>query len=468
MNLFSPLPETMEVRGPDYFIPAHPAPLERRPNFPSFLRNARHSLLAVWTRSDYRSSCGGTKILGRQVVLCNSPETVKYVLATRNDNFERKSPQMRRALEYLLGDGLFISDGATWKQRRPLVADIVHKNRMPQFGPVMETITGDMLERWDRLADGTRVNLLAEMATLTAEIIAKAVFGNQLTVNDARDVIEGFTDFQHRVDSINIAYFVGVDEGLPLLRGPRLARAVRRVHGVIDRVVTEHIEGRGDHNSMLDLLVRRQQRNPDSGLDKDALRNEAATIFMAGHETTAATLTWAWYCLARAPWIERAVHEELARVVGPRRPVLDDVPKLDMCRAVIEETLRLYPPVAILARQARDGDRIGTVDIKPAALALVVPWLLHRSPDLWDRPNHFLPERFLQPERPQAYSYIPFAIGPRICAGLTFGLSEAILCLAIIAQRYRVVVADDEVVDPACRLTVRPRNGLPATIQRRA
>ena len=460
-------PEVLERKGPDFFEPARPAAPPRLMPLAELVVNARRNLLTIWPESDYRSTVGTTRVLGRQVVLVNSPESVKYVMHTRHENFERKSPQMRRALEYLLGDGLFISDGETWKRRRPLVADIVHKNRVPTFGKTMEAVTAEMVARWENMPAGQPFDVLLEMAELTAEIIARTVFGNDLGSHAANEVIQGFSRYQSLIDSFNLGYFLGANEGWPVLRGPRLRNSVKRVHNVVEKVINDHLAGKGDDDSMVQLLVKRQKRNPDLGLDLSALRNEAATIFMAGHETTAATLTWAWYLLSNAPWVEEQVVAEIDRVTGGRRPTVEDVPQLEWCRAVIEETLRLYPPVPILARQAREADRIGNIDVDPAALALVVPWLLHRANDLWDKPDRFMPERFLGEQRPIPYSYIPFAIGPRICAGMNFGLTESILCLAILIQRFKIRVAEGFKVDPVCRLTLRPRGGMPVTMTAR-
>lgn len=431
------------------------------------LLQARTDFLSIWRASDYTEIVSQIRVLGRQVVLVNSPALIRDVVVKRQENYERKSPQMRRALEHLLGDGLFISDGETWRQRRALVADIVHMNRVPSFGPIMEQTASELVERWRGMPEGTTLNALHEMAGLTAEIISRAVFGNQLGEDGAASVSEGFSSYQSLIDSINLGYFIGFDDGLPILRTPSLRRSVKRIHRVIDKVVEDHLAGRGDHNSMVELLIRRQKRNPELKLDVVALRNEAATIFMAGHETTAATLTWAWYLLARAPWVERSVHAEIARVCGDRTPTIDDVPNLEWCKAVIEETLRLYPPVQILARQNRKADEIGGVDVAANSLILIVPWLLHRTESLFPEPHRFMPERFMEGRRPTPYSYIPFASGPRVCPGLHFGLTEAVLCLAIIAQRFRVRVPEDHKVEPVCRLTLRPRDGLPITLEQR-
>jgi cytochrome P450 len=461
-------PQIIEKRGKGYFEPARPAHFTGPPRaYLKMFLLARKDYLSVFRKNDYRSRNSQMRGLGRQLIVVNVPEHVKYVLATRNDNFERKSPAMRRALEYLLGDGLFISDGETWKCRRPLVSDIVHKNRLPDFAHHMEEATLDMVRRWSQFPPGATVDALAEMGGLTAEIIARTVFGDKIGPNDASEIVEGFSSFQGLVDNISLAYVAGFDNGIPLLKTPRLRRAIARVRDVIDRVASNHLEGKTEDGSMLALLVRRQQKNPELGLDLRALRNEAATIFMAGQETTAATLTWAWYLLANAPWAEQALHAEIERVCGNAPPTLADVPRLEYCRAVIEETLRLYPPVPLLGRQARDADRIGDIDVIPSALITISPWLLHRNPDLWNKPNHFVPERFLGGWRPLPYSYIPFASGPRICAGLQFGLTESILCLAILAQRFKVRLAAGTTVRPASRLTLRPLGGLPVTIELR-
>ena len=431
------------------------------------LLQARTDFLSIWSESDFAENVSSNRIFGRQLILVNSPDAIREVVVRKHENFERKSPQMRRALEFLLGDGLFISDGNVWQQRRPLVADIVHAKRVPSFGPIMQRTALELVERWTRLPEATPVNVLHEMAGLTAEIIARSVFGSQLGADQADAVTDSFTSYQSLVDSINLGYFLGFDDGLPILRTPRLRRSVKRIHRIIDKVVEDHLAGRGDHGSMVELLVRRQQKNPELKLDVAALRNEAATIFMAGHETTAATLTWAWYLLSKATWVEEALHDEIDRVCGDRVPSVEDVPQLDLCKAVIEETLRLYPPVPILARQTRDADTIGDIAVEPGSLVLIVPWLLHRTESLFSEPHRFQPERFTGGRRPKPYSYIPFASGPRVCPGQQFGITESVLCLAIIAQQFRVKVARTHMAKPNCRLTLRPSGGLPVTLHRR-
>lgn len=460
--LYTPA-RVIEQQGEDFFIAPHPEPRREPPGIIEILIGARYSLLGDWTVDNYRAGIHAFRILGRQVLFVNTAEHIKYVMVTRHQNFERKSPQMRRALEVLLGDGLFISEGETWKTRRPLVADIVHKNRVPAFGRTMEQVTHAFAEGWAARAPGEEFELTAAMAELTAEIIAQTVFGRNLGSEAAQRVINGFTSYQKTIDSFNIGYFLGWDEGWPVLHGPQKRRAVNMVHSVVENVINAHLEGEGDTGSMIDLLIKRRQRNPELGLDVAALRNEAATIFMAGHETTATTLTWAFYCLAKAPWAEEKILEELDRVCPGRSPTIDDVDQLDWCRAVVLETLRLYPPVPLLPRQAHEADEVGGFPVEKGGLVMISPWLMHRAEDLWENATHFMPQRFAEGAKINPFVFFPFAVGPRICPGMNFGQSEAILCLAILVQKFRVRPRAGYVAEPVCRLTLRPAGGLPVT-----
>ena len=179
---------------------------------------------------------------------------------------------------------------------------------------------------------------------------------------------------------------------------------------------------------------------------------------MAGHETTANSLAWTWFLLSQAPDVETRLHAELDAVLGGRAPTLADLPRLVYTRAVFDEALRLYPPVPILPREALREEFFQDTRIPKGSLVLVVPWLLHRHRKLWDKPDHFIPDRFLpgQPGPVSKFAYVPFSIGPRICAGLSFGQTEAILCLATLAQAFRLRLEPGHEVKPVCRLTLRP------------
>lgn len=452
------------------FVPPYPA----RPGAPlsalSTLRIAHRNFLAIWEDRCFEWEFFSTRVLSRMLFICNSPDTVAKAFIDHHDSFERKSPQTRHGLAPLLGDGLFISDGDTWRRRRPIVARIVHVSQLPLFAPLIVRAASETAERWASLPQRAPVNVLAEMARLTAEIICRTVFGRQLGAEHAAQIVAAFSKYQRQIGQLDLAYFLGLPDWLPRFHSPAIRRAAARIHHILDHVIGDCRERltSGDA-SMIRLLL--EARDPETGdpLDSTAVRNEAAVIFLAGHETTANSLAWTWYLLSQAPEVEERLHAELDRVLGGRPPSLDDVAKLVYTKAVFEEAIRLYPPVPLLARQASRDETIRGRSVPAGSLVMVVPWLLQRHRKFWDQPDHFMPERFLPDHAPSLvrHAYVPFGIGPRICAGAAFGLTEAILCIATLAQRTRLRLAPDAVVEPVCRLTLRPGDDLRMFVERR-
>jgi cytochrome P450 len=453
------------------FVPPYP----ERPSQPlspiATLRMARRNFLAIWEDRCFEWEVFSTRMVSRTLFVCNSPDTVASAFVDHHDSFERKSPQMRHALAPLLGDGLFISDGDTWRRRRRIVAPIVHVSHLPVFAPLMVQAAGETAERWASSCRDRPVNALTEMARLTAEIICRTVFGRQLGAEHAAEIVAAFSEYQRLIGQLDLAYFFGLPDWLPRFHSPAIHRSAKRIHKVLEQVISDCRERlSGGEASMIRLLL--EARDPDSGepLDDVALRNEAAVIFMAGHETTANSLAWAWYLLSQAPEVEERLHDELGKVLAGRLPTLDDVPELPYTRAIFEETVRLYPPVPLLARQALCDETIRGRSVPAGSLVIVVPWLLHRHRKFWGKPDHYIPERFL-PENAQfrvRHAFIPFSVGPRICAGAAFGLTEAVLCIATLAQRVRLRLAPDAVVAPICRLTLRPGDDLRMYVENRA
>jgi len=452
------------------FVPPYPArPKEPLPLL-SLIATARRNFLAIFDDKCFEYQFFSARMLTRRAFVCNSPDTVAQALIAFHESFQRKTPQMRHALKPLLGDGLFISDGDLWRRRRRIVAPIVHASRMPLFAPTMVEAASETAERWARLGENAPIDALREMATLTAEIICRTIFGPRLGGAHATEIVASFSAYQREVGQIDLPYLLGLPDWLPRYQSRTVHRAAQRIDRVLDDIIRQCEERlQGGEPSMIRMLL--EARDPETGdrLDREALRNEAAVIFMAGHETTANSLAWTWFLLSQAPAVEARVHAELAEVLGGRLPGLDDLPRLVYTRAVFEEAIRLYPPVPLLGRQALREERIRNRTIPAGSLVVVIPWLLHRHRRLWDQPDHFIPERFL-PEnagRRERYSYIPFSVGPRVCAGQAFGLTEAVLCLATLAQRATLRLAPGAIVEPVCRLTLRPGAELPMLVQPR-
>jgi cytochrome P450 len=446
------------------FIPPFPPRLQKRPTAWKRVRLGRRNLLAAFEEEAFNYHYVSMRVLAREVFLCNTPDSVQFAFSTHNESFEAKSAGHRRSLEPLLGDGLFVSHGDLWRRRRRMVAPIIHVSRLSEFAPVMVETAQGTCRRWDDLGPSSEIDALNEMAQLTAEIICRTVFGRQLGRERALELVEGFSDYQRRVGQFDFVSLLGLPDWVPRPHPPGVYRSAKRIHQVLDELIAEHRAQRGRDDAMIvDRLLDARDEETGEPLDALALRNEAAVLLMAGHETTANTLAWTWYILSQVPEVEAKLHAEVDRVLGGRPPTLADVPNLVYTRAVFEEVLRLYPPVPLLTREALRDEKYHTCHIPKGSLIVVCPWLLHRHRTFWRQPDHFIPERFLPGgDRPASkFAYIPFSVGPRVCTGMAFGLTEAILSIATIAQKFMLRLVPGHRVEVACRLTLRPGDSLP-------
>ena len=427
------------------------------------LRKGRENLLSIWTENDFKQDVIQAKILNQYIIIANSPETVRYAFVTASASFERKSRLMRRALQPLVGDGLFISDGETWRARRVIVGSVIHGSRIPYFAPLMIEAMLELRERWTRQARNSSKNIaidmLSEMAQLTAEVISRAIFGRQLGCEHARDIAEGFSKYQTSIGAFNLLPLIGCPDSITYLFMLGMRRSAKRITKVLDYLVAEHFISRSEAEASVLAALATDTHNLKA-LTKKQIRNEAAVLFMAGHETTANCLAWAWFLLSQKIECAQRLHAEIDAVLAGRIPTFSDVSQLIYTRAVIEETLRLYPPIPILSRQAVQVEKLEQYQVPKGAIVAVVPWLLHRHKSYWNKPDHFIPERFLPDQPiPIKYSYIPFSIGPRVCAGMNFGLTEAILGLAVLSQTLHFQLIPGTVIQPVSHLSLRPDDG---------
>lgn len=425
------------------------------------LRVSRKNLLSVWSEVDFKKEVMETKILKQHIVIANNPDMVKWAFVDSHDIFQSKSHLMQRALKPIVGDGLFISDGELWASRRKPVGSVIHGSKLPYYLPSMIEAMVDLRNTWTQknLNNNPHIDMLSEMTKLTADVIARAIFGSQLGKEKFSEIAEGFTAYQKNIGAFNILPLLGLPDSLTYLLTRGIRRSAKRVMRVIDHMIESHFKNQcHDETSFLNLL--KSHADPNLLANKQALRNEASVIFMAGHETTANTLAWAWFLLSQSPDIEKKLHHEIDSILNGRTPGIDDVKNLKFTRAIIEETLRLYPPIPILSRQALETTYYGNYCVPKGSILAVVPWLLHRHPSFWEKPDEFDPSRFL-PENPSPikFSYIPFSVGPRVCAGMTFGLTEAILGLAIFAQQLRFELKPGIKIEAVSHLSLRPDDG---------
>lgn len=447
---------------PAEFLPPRPPRHQGRlPVWQLFLR-ARRNMLGVWSEASFEAQHIAMRVLSRHLFVFNMPAAIQSVMIGQPEVFERKSPQMRHALEPLLGDGLLISDGLVWKERRRVVQSVTHPSRIASLTPVMTAVAEEYREAWSELPNGAEVDMLEEMGRFTAEVIGRTIFGTAVGRRATSTVVEAFARYQARISNTDLTSLLGLPDMLPRLGGLLRAGEVRRIHRVVDGLIAEVLEAAGGEIS----LVSGMASHP--GMTREGFRNEAITIFMAGHETTANVMAWAWYLLSQAGWAEAALHEELARVLGGRAAGFEDLPHLPYTRAVVEETLRLYPPIPMLAREAGTETEVTGVRVPKGSIVLVSPWVVHRHRAHWQDPDAFRPERFLPgAPAPARFTYLPFALGPRICTGQHFGLYEAMIALATLAQHVRPRLRPGHVAEAVSRLSLRPGEHLPMRLERR-
>jgi cytochrome P450 len=391
------------------------------------------------------------------------PDHVRHVLQENHQNYV-KGPIIART-KVLIGDGLFTSEGSLWRRQRRLAQPAFHRARVAGFVETMVRATAERLARWDAAAGGV-LDVAAEMSDLTLTVVGRTLFGQDLAdrAADAGRALRVALEFTAARTMSWLA--------LPLAVPTPRHRAFRAALAALDALVFELIASRRDgaeRGDLLSMLVAARDEETGEGMTPRQLRDEVMTFFLAGHETTAVALAWTWSLLARHPEVEARLGAEVDAVLGDRPPTFADLPQLPLARMVVEEAMRLYPPVWGIGRQAIRADSIGGFPLPPGALVNLSPWVTHRHPDFWPEPERFDPDRFA-PDRPDPrsrFAYFPFSRGPRQCIGETFALVEAQIVVAMVVQRFRLGLAAGHVAEPEVHLTLRPRGGLPMTVRPR-
>ena len=394
----------------------------------------------------------------------NHPEGVKRILQDNNRNYGKGS-LTSGALGLVLGQGLSTSEGGLWLRQRRLMQPVFHRKSVDAFGEMMVKDTEAMITRWQASPD-TTVDVAAEMSRLTQGVVTGALFG--AGVGEEAGVIEGtittlMTEVAYRFE---VPLYPPLS--VPTPRNRRTRAALRTLDRAVYRIIEERRRAKpGD--DLLSLLMETRDEDTGEAMNDKQLRDEVITLFVAGHETTATALSWTFYLLATHPEAEERVRAELDEVLGPegRTPTVEDLPKLSYGRMVVEEAMRLYPPAWITNRQALSEDVVLGYRIPAGAFVMTLPYVLHRHPDFWERPDEFDPERF-SPERSAIrprYAYFPFGGGPRQCIGRGMALVETHLILSTVFRRCRMRLATQRPVEPLALATLRPSGGLPMRIE---
>jgi|SRR5579859_142937 len=395
------------------------------------------------------------------------PDYFKQVLQDNNRNYQRNT-FFNNIVKQFVGLSLFTADGDDWLSRRRLMQPAFHRQRLSAFGAVMAASTAQVLERWDRGADGQRLEIDQEMMALTLQVAGRALFSRDL-LGESRELGQAFTDLSEYMNfRMNTPF--ALPAFVPTRPNRKFRQATRTVDGKIFAMIHERRQGGQPGDDLLAMLMEARDADTGQGMTDAQLRNEVAVMMFAGHETTSVTLTWALYLLSQNPQAEARLHAELDQVLAGRAPAITDLPNLAYTRAVIDETLRLYPPAFGITRQSIKADDLGGYRVPANAGITLVFYNVHRDPRFWNEPERFDPERFT-PERSAGrlpFAYLPFGAGPRQCIGNQFALTEAQMVLASIAQRYQLRLVPGHPVRPHPLFTLRTSHGLPITVRRRS
>ncbi|HQT79190.1 MAG TPA: cytochrome P450 [Rhodopila sp.] len=420
-----------------------------------FLRAVRTNALTMWPKSAYRNPIDVRPFLGRINVTLNDPEAIHHVLIGNAANY-RRSPASIRILRPIAGNGLLLSQGDDWKLQRRTIAPALAPRVMPMLTRHVVAAADLAIGRLQAQA-GQKIDLLTTMQTLALDIAGRSMFSLEMEQHGGamRRLLNEYSirhSPPHMLDML-------LPPSVPTPHDWGRIRFRRRWLAFMDSIIAHRLAEPLPETprDLFDLL--RAARDPETGAGFSAaqLRDQVATLILAGHETTAVTLFWALIMLAQAPDVQDWLAEEAASVTMEADTAFSAMAGLVRTRAVVNETLRLFPPAFTLVREAIAADRIGDLAVPRRSVVMIAPWVLHRHHTLWQDPDAFLPARFMPDQpAPGRFTFMPFGAGARICVGAQFAMAEAILVLAALVGRFRVTRVDEQPVIPVGIVTTQP------------
>jgi cytochrome P450 len=394
-------------------------------------------------------------------VLMRQPELIEQVLVTRNRSFMKD--RITRSLRDLVGNGLLVSEGEFWRRQRRLAQPAFHRERIAAYADGMVEAARRAAASW---REG-QVDLHALLMRLTRDVVATTLFPGS-AAREADEVGESLEVLMARYADWRYAVWPGL-ANLPLADNRRHEAARARMYAVVDRIIAERRRvGSPDHGDLLGMLMAARDED-GTQMSDEQLRAEVLILYVAGHETTALALSWAFVLLSQRPGTWALLAREVDAVLGSRDATAEDAPKLQYTERVILESMRLYPPAWSIGREALEDVELGGVSIERGTQVWIVQWASHRDPRFFPRPLAFLPERWEKDllRRLPRFAYFPFGGGPRLCIGNNFAMLEAVLVLATLVQRWRPTVAPRDVPAPQFSITLRPNGPLRAQLHPR-
>jgi cytochrome P450 len=424
----------------------------------ALLAALRRNPLECWTERHFEEPVVAHRLPFGRALLVSEPGAIRRLLLD-NAGAYRKDRLQRAVLSAGMGEGLLAAEGESWRVQRRIAAPVFALRSVRAFAPAMATAIRARLDRW---ADGP-ADIDVEMRRLTLEVLERTVFEGGFG-RGAEEIRLAMARYFPAIGRFGVLDLLGAPAFIPR-PGHLAARPARRLlEGAIDDLIAARRDavarGEGEADDILGRLLAAADAGSGEHLTVGEVRSSILTLFAAGHETTANALTWSMYLLSRSPlWLQR-VRREAGAAAG--QPPNERVEVLPRTRAVIEEALRLYPPIAAISRVAMSADALAGMAVRRGDLIVVSPWVLHRHRRLWRSPEAFDPSRFLGEAREglDRFAWMPFGAGPRTCIGAEFALQEASLALAEIARRFEFELAPAQNVRPLLEVTLKPANGM--------
>jgi cytochrome P450 len=402
------------------------------------------------------------RVAKRRLILLSHPDLIEEVLTARARHTTKTA--ILQMLRPVLGDGLLLSEGDSWLRQRRLLQPAFHRQRIAAYGDVMAGYAERGMADW---RDGQTRDVHVDMMAITQGIVAKTLFDADVS-DDAYDVGHALHVLMQDFSRRRTALFA-LPRFVPTPARRRARAAVERLDRIVYAIIAARRASGEDRGDLLSILLAARDADDGSRMTDRQVRDEIMTLFLAGHETTAVSLSWTWYLLAQHPEVEATLAAELRSVLGGRRPTVADLPQLRYAEMVVMESMRLYPPAFTITRRVAEACEVGGHRIEAETTLVMSQWIVQRDARWFDAPEAFRPERWENDlaKRLPRYAYFPFGGGPRLCIGNTFAMMEATLLLATIAQRFRFRLAPGASVKPMLSVTLRPAEGIHMTVSAR-
>jgi cytochrome P450 len=446
------------------FIPPKPAARAEKVSFRTHIRLFRKDIFASQPAKLYRAWMAEFRLPLFRSYFINQPALIRTVLNERPDDFP-KSGIIRGALYGLLGDSVFVTNGALWKRQRRIIDPAFQRGRLHEAYPAMQAAGHAAIARLAGQANGQPVEVEEQASQMAADVIFRTLFSIPITDDVAREVFEKFREYQRTQPLMNIGSFLRLPGWIPKLQGRKTKRTSAAIRALLERLTQDRWAQVQAGTAPDDLATKiMTTKDPQTGetFGPSEMVDQVAIFFLAGHETSASALAWTLYLLAVDQASQDRIAQEAVTAGGDGDISFSNLSKLAYTRDVFRESLRLYPPVPMMIRETVKKEEFRNRPIKIGSQIVLSPWHLHRHERLWDRPDVFDPGRWATPEGKKCSreAYMPFSSGPRVCSGAGFAMVEGVLLLAMLIRAYKFAVVEGQVPVPVAHLTVRSETGI--------